>query len=263
MSFDLERFEIPDMLRCGREAREAAGGRTRMEPAADAMARYFYDGFRGADDDARQCLLVRFYKTHPYDALEPDVRRFADRVLGHPPADGSGLKCLALLASVGDEPAWCDRRRSQGHQAIPLTSADMIRQAPMIDQLIRQFGLDVQQIVRPQGEILQARGGRSFNVFHVEEARGSPYIPAQSSFVLPYGVRSVVGFGGALRSGELFAVILFTRVSLTATTAERFRNIALDVKYALFAFSDDKVFAEGRAGAQATHGPTSDSAERR
>jgi hypothetical protein len=261
LSFDLEHFEIPDMLRCGREVREAARGRTRMESGADAMARHLYDAFRDGDG-VRQCALVRFYKTHPYPALEPDLRRFADQMLGRPPADPAALKCLTLLATVGEEPAWCDRKRSQGHQAIPLASEEMIEQAPMIAQLIRQFGLEVRQVVRPEEDLLQARGGRSFNVFHVEEALGSPYIPAQREFVEQYGVRSVVGFGGALRSAELFAVILFTRVYVSAMAAERFRNIALDVKYSLFSYGEDEVFAQSGA-VTSSDGRSSDIAERR
>jgi hypothetical protein len=255
LSFDLERFEISDMLRCGRGAREAARGLDLMESAAEAMARFFYEEFRGADGE-RQCVLVRCYKTHPYGALEPEQRRFADRLLGARAAGDLPVTCLTLLATVGDEPAWCDRRRSMGHQAIPLVSVEMVEQAPMIAQLIRQFGLEIHQVLRPGGEILHARGGKSFNVFHVEEARGSPYIPAQADFVVKHGVRSVVGFGGALRSGELFATILFTRVPMGAVAAERFRNIALDVKYALFNYGDEQIFSSAPSSDARAGSPT-------
>jgi hypothetical protein len=245
VSYDLEQFGISEMLRCGREVREAAKGAERMETAAAAISRYFYDAFRDAAG-AHQCALVRFYKTHPYASLEPELQRFADRLLGGPPADRA-LRCLTLLGTIGDEDAWCDRRRSRGHRAIPLASEEMIEQAPMIAQLFRQFGLDVREVVRPGAPAVHAQSGRSFNVFHVERALGSPYIPAQDAFVVPYGVRSVVGFGGALRSGELFAVILFARATISSAVSERFRNIALDVKYALFNLGNDDVFEDAAA----------------
>jgi hypothetical protein len=249
VSFDLRQFGISEMLRCGREVRAAAAaGDGCMELAASAVVRYLYDAFRSAEEDnTRQCVLVRFYKTHPYGLLEPDLQHFADALLGAPPRD-PGIECLTLLATVGDEPEWCDRHRSRGHRAIPLASEELVEEAPMIAQLFRGFGIDVRQVVRPGAPLLQATGSRSFDVFHVAEALGSPHIPAQAGFVEPYGVRSVVGFGGALRSGELFAVILFARVPIAAQTADRFRNIALDVKYALFNIGNDAVFlASGAA----------------
>ena len=55
----------------------------------------------------------------------------------------------------------------------------------------------------------------------------------------------MIGFGGLLRTGDLFSVILFSRVRVDADSAERFRNVALDVKYALFSFRDDQVFSHG------------------
>ena len=241
--YDLERFGISEMLRCGREVREAASGAERMETAATAIVRYFHGVFRAPGDGERQCVLARFYKTHPYASLEPDLQRFADRALGGRPTDRE-MRCLTLLGTAGEEDAWCDRRRSRGHRAIPLVSEEMIEQAPMIAQLLRQFGLDVREVARPGAPAVHATTGQSFNVFHVEQALGSPYIPAQDGFVVPYGVRSVVGFGGALRSGELFAVILFSRAPIAAGVAERFRNIALDVKYALFNRGNEAVFVE-------------------
>jgi hypothetical protein len=48
----------------------------------------------------------------------------------------------------------------------------------------------------------------------------------------PFGIRSVIGFGGILR-GEMFAVVIFSRVVIPAAVANRFRNIALEVKAVL------------------------------
>jgi hypothetical protein len=84
--------------------------------------------------------------------------------------------------------------------------------------------------------------GKRHGVFHVEDALGSPYIPAQEEFVVPYGIRSVLGFGGLLFNGDLFAVILFSTVRVPATAADRFRTLALDVKSAFSRFGDADVF---------------------
>jgi hypothetical protein len=48
-----------------------------------------------------------------------------------------------------------------------------------------------------------------------------------------YGVRSVLGFGGVLVTGEFYAVILFTHVAIPPESSDRFRNVALDLKLAI------------------------------
>jgi hypothetical protein len=85
----------------------------------------------------------------------------------------------------------------------------------------------------------------SFNVFYVPEARESPYIPDQEAFVRPVGVRSVLGFGGMLPRGDMFVVILFSKVAIPRETAEMFRTLALNVKMAVLPF-DEAVFCGAR-----------------
>jgi hypothetical protein len=190
---------------------------------------------------ARACALVRFYKTHPYGQLEPPLREFAAAQLGAIAPDDA-MRCLTLMATAGDDPAWNSRHESQGHKAIPLPSADAVRSAPMVMRLIEDIGLDVDMIVNGSAPATRGPDTRTYDVFHVEEALGSPYIPAQRNFVLPYNIKSVVGFGGLLRSGELFAVILFSRVRVPVRSAVRFRTIALDVRSSLFSFDESSTF---------------------
>jgi two-component system NtrC family sensor kinase len=247
LSFDLGDFTVPNMLRCSREVRKVATHCGNMEEAARSVVQYFYDVFVDPSDGRRSCALVRFYKTHAYGKLEPDVKQFARRQLGATPADDE-MKCLTMLATIGDEPEWNDRRQSRGHQAVPLPSTEIVEQAPMIAQLVKQMGLDIADVVEPSVAVVSRNlEKRSYGVFHVENAIDSPYIPAQEDFVKRYVIRSVVGFGGLLRTGDLFAVILFSRTRIGADSAERFRNVALDVKYALFGFTEDKVFSASGA----------------
>ncbi|HYC52002.1 MAG TPA: hypothetical protein VEB19_12890 [Gemmatimonadaceae bacterium] len=217
-----------------------------MEEALDAMCRFLHDELRDPAGQ-RACALVRAYKTHPYHQLDPRDREFARGLLGADKPTPS-MRCLTLLATVGDEVRWNDRRRSQGHRAIPLPRADVIEQAPMIAKLLSEFGVDIQTVTAPES-IVYDREGKTYGVFHVEEAAGSPYIPAQADFVLKYNIRSVVGCGGSLKGADLFAIILFSRVHITRDAAERFRTIALDVKSALFNYGEDDIFA--KAGLEA------------
>jgi hypothetical protein len=247
---DLEDFGLAAMRHCSEGLQRAAQGASSMEAAASAVCRFLYDGL-GDGGEGRACVLVRFYKTHAYGSLTPDLQRFAKRAFGavaiSPPEPA--MKCLTLLATVGDEPEWNDRRASENHQAIPLPSPHVVERAPMIAQLIREFGMDLGSVVRPSADVVRALGGKSYGVFHVENAAGSPYIPAQAGFVDRYGIRSVVGFGGVLPTGDLFGVILFARVHVPVGSADRFRPLALDLRNCLVDYDDAAVFAPGPGSA--------------
>lgn len=237
---DVTDFTVGAMLRTGLALRRAVQGAATLEAAANIIVRYMYDHCV-ARDGARSIALARFYKTHQYGALEPALQRFVALQLGER-SPRSDLRCLTLLATAGDEPEWNARRSSRGHQAIPLASAEAIRAAPMIMRLIEEFGIDVDSLVSSVQPPSRGTDSRTYDVFHVEEALGSPYIPAQREFVEKYDIASVVGFGGLLRSGELFALILFSRDPISVRSATRFRTIALDVRSSLFAFDEARTF---------------------
>jgi hypothetical protein len=239
---DLTAFSLGDVVQSSSELRRAAIGAASMEEAARRIVDRLYDTVIDGSTGEGAVALVRLFKTHPYGALEPQQQRFADRLLaGQPPSPA--MKCLTLLATRGQEPAWNDRHASRGHSAIPLPSEMMIGNAPMISQLIAQLGLDVSAILRPDPAMIIDLAQQTYNVFHVADAKGSPYIPAQSDFVIPYGIRSVLGFGGMLPSGNLFATIMFTRTPVPRETADLFANIALAVKLALLPFDGGATFA--------------------
>lgn len=227
-TFDLCTFELHDMLRCGLDIRRVSRGAASLESAADTIVRYLFGAFRDPTTAEAQLALVRFYMTHPYRELEADLRLVVQLALGEAPRD-EGIKCLTLLGTAGVEEDWNDRRRSRGHRAIPLASVSMVHRAPMISQLVEQMGLSVEHLLYPDATVVPDSEGRTYNIFYVEKALGSPFIPAQTEFVKEFGIESVVGFGGMLR-GEMFAVVMFARVSVPPTVANRFRNVALEVK---------------------------------
>lgn len=240
MSYDLTTFGLGEMLKCSLALRESASAAATLEQSAQRVCRFLYDELRGGDGE-RQCALVRCYKTHPYGELNPELQEFARTALvANLP--NPAMKCLTLMATVGQTANWNSRQLSRGHQTIPLASPEMVEKAPMISQLIKEFGMDITSVLAPSPEIIRELAGKRHGVFHVESAKGSPYIPAQEDFVLRYGIRSVLGFGGMLATGDLFAVILFTTVHVTPAVADRFKTIALDVKAAFSRFREGSVF---------------------
>ncbi len=242
--YDLNTFSRSDATECGATLSGLGSGAQSMEEAANKIVRHLYENLVDEHSGPKACALARFYKTHAYGELEPDLQQFAKGIMGEEP-DSPDMKCLTLLATVGEKDEWNSRVKSAGHKAIPLPSEGFVGQIPMISRLINQLGLDVHAVLRPDPAIMVDLHEKTYNVFHVPEAVGSPYIPAQDDFVIPHGVRSVVGFGGVLPTGDLFVVILFAKVSISRETAELFEPMALNVKAAVLPFADGTIF--GRA----------------
>jgi hypothetical protein len=240
--YDLSRFSLGDMTRCGVELRRVGADASSMEEVADRIVRHLYERLGDPSGQKAACALARVFVTLPFGALEPEQQAFVESVLGHAP-ENPAMKCLTLLATAGDEPSWNSRHTSTGHRALPLPSATAVARSPMIAQLIRQLGVEIATLLSPEGRLMIDTEQHTFNVFYVEHAQGSPYIPAQDEFVRPYDIRSVLGFGGLLPTGELFATILFSRTYIPREVADLFKTLALNVKVALLPFVDRKVFA--------------------
>ena len=239
--YDIRQFTQDDMTGCRAALRQMDEGADNMEQVANRVVRYLYDQMTDSQTGEKSFALVRLFKTHPYNELDAELQRFAVGVLGHE-AESATMKCLTLLATAGSKEAWNSRKMSNGHKAIPLPSEEMVRAFPMISNLVKQFGLEVTDVLNPAPSMLVDVEQRTYNVFHVPNAAGSEYIVAQEEFVIPEGIKSVLGFGGLLPSGNLFAVIIFSRVPITPDVASRFRTISLGVTQALLPF-ETKVFA--------------------
>lgn len=250
---DITDFSVGAMLRAGIGIRAAVRGAESLEEAADRLVRYLHEQCVSQATGERSCALIRFYGTLPFRLLDPSLQAFAQSQLNGLTATPE-LRCLTLLASSGDEIRWNSRLSSRGHRAIPLPSADAIRGAPMIMRLFESLGLDVERLISGGTPAMRASESRTYEVFHVEQALGSPFIPAQTEFVVPYGIQSVLGFGGMLRNGELFSVILFSRHRIPAASAARFRTIALDARSTLFLFDEASLWRDG-ARPSAVHVP--------
>lgn len=240
--YDLSNFKMTHMTKCSAAMRHMGEGAKNMEEVANRIVHYCYNQLIDRQTGEKACALVRFYKTHPYGELDEELQKFARSLLGDYP-ESPKIKCLTLLATVGGKPEWNSRKNSVGHKSIPLPSEQAVVRIPMISQLIRQLGLEIRDVVEQKPDLLVKLEQKTYNVFHVSEAVGSSFIPAQKEFVIPFGIKSVLGFGGMLPSGDLFVIIMFSKVRISHETAELFKTIALSVKIALLPFVYRAVFA--------------------
>lgn len=246
--YDLGRMRLADMTNASSQLRKLGAGARSMEEVSQRVAQWIFDSFGDAVSGEKGCALVRVYKTHMFGALSPELQTFAAESSSEK-LDAT-VRCLVLLGTVGVEPTWCTRAASKNHKAIPLPSADAVARLPMVAQLVSQLGIDVAHLIadrdRPAAPLVDP-AERTYNVFHVEHAAGSAHIPAQD-FVQRYGVHSVLGCGGQLPDGELFATILFSRLPIGTETAGAFKPLTLALKLALMPFKADRVFHGGADG---------------
>ena len=228
----LRSFQLRDMTACGAILRRLGAGANTFDEVADRLVRHLYTSLTLAQTGEPACVLIRLFKTSPYGLLAPNLKALADQKLGG--ATGSpSMTCLTLVASAGSCPDWNDPALSTCFRVIPLDTPDALNRLPMFSRLFQQLGVELPGRVGNEQTLLVDPREHAFNVFHVQEAAGSPYVPAQEGFVLKYGVRSVLGFGAPLPDGEVFSIILFSRDVIPESTAQLFKPLALCAQTAL------------------------------
>ena len=240
--YEFDNLKMSDMVKCGIDIRALGKNAKSMEDAANEAVSYFFENFINKQTGEKSCALVRLFKTHNVDELPTPLQDFANTLLQE--KTGSKLyKCLTLLATAGIEKSWNDRKKSAGHRAIPLPSEEVVNRIPMMRNLIKQMGLDVKTVINPDPKLMTDLSQKTFNVFYVSDALNSPYIPAQDNFVKTYGIKSVLGFGSILPSGNVFVVIIFSKTKIERDTANLFNTLALNIKMLIMPFADN-VFSD-------------------
>ena len=234
-------YGLSALLECSMALRSVGDGATSMEDAAGRVVRFLRSHFVDKRTGNSALPLVRLYLTQRTDHLEPSVRDFAIAA-GTDSRLGPDVVCLALLGTAGEEAAWNDRQRSVGHKAIPLPSVEAVQRLPMVWKLFEQLGVDARRVVDADRELPLELERRPYDVFYVADARDHPSVPAQADFVIPYGVRSAIGFGGVLPDRETFAVVAFSSVPIPEPAVDAFVAAALATKLALLGFVGGRVF---------------------
>lgn len=181
---------------------------TSVEEACTLLCGELCERCRAGAGEERSLVLSRIYLSLPFSALDPGSAAFAREKFGVSPAPGDLF--LTLVGTRGDHPDWCDRKSSKGHRAIPL-NRQTVTTVPMLARCFQQIGFDLELVLKAERGIHLDGVSSAFGLFHVEEALGSPFVPAQDEFVQPRGVRSVVGCGTMLPNGAVSIWIGFSR----------------------------------------------------
>jgi len=214
-----------EFLRNPRNITERIKASAALTQASQKFTELLYETFR------ESIILTRMFVTVPFSRL-PDTNK--DFVMGLARKTGitdlirDETPVLSLLGTSGQEAAWNDRRRSEGHVGIPLASADFIEAIPMMSRLLKSLGADLDWIDSKDSDIVTKTLGSMSGVFFVEDAKtesdskGRKIIAAQD-FVDTYNVRTVFGVGGGISRTPYFVVnINFLKDTVTEPYIERF-----------------------------------------
>ncbi|MBF0317062.1 MAG: GAF domain-containing protein [Nitrospirae bacterium] len=234
--FDILNFSLDDMMTCGHLIRQSTAGCECMEEAANEILKVIYNKFTDSDTGEGNFALVRFFKTHRFGNLPNELKQTILERFDQDPQDDTN--CLTLLSTYGIEEAWNRRQNSEGHQVIPLYNVSFVNSLPMIAAMLSQLGVDIHDVVANDTQRQFINSDKTYGVFYIYDATDNPLVPAQEGFVIPYGVKSVLGFGGELPNGEIFAVMMFCRVYLSNDIAAMFKTLALSVQYAIAPFKN-------------------------
>lgn len=257
--YKVQKITLRDISECGFALRHLGRNASSMEDVCNNIIEYLYQHIIDKESGEKACALIRIFKTHSYGQLTSELQESARKMLDNHEVDSS-LKCLILMATAGELPEWNSRHKSVGHKAIPIANKEAISRIPMLSQLFQQLDLNPDALVQPDPNLFTDLEQRMYNVFYIPDALESPYIPAKTSFVIPFNVKSVVGFGGLLPSGNMFAIIMFLKVLVPPITVDLFRPLALNVKMAILPFDEGIIFSDEpqpilNTQAKTTHNP--------
>lgn len=114
--YDVSNFTIRDMTECCKVVRTIGKGAKNMEEVSNSIVNHLYVNLIDGQSGNKACSLVRFFKTHTFAKLDPELQNFSKNVSGNSTVFPE-TKCLTLLATVGENPAWNSRKTSKGHRA--------------------------------------------------------------------------------------------------------------------------------------------------
>lgn len=225
----LTALSLMDVVRCIARVREQAASAVSLEEFAQGLMECCQDTFHLPHTSDPEIVLGRCFVTRPFRELSDEVQAWLQQGEDRISDPSTGL-CLSLVGSAGLVAGLNDPTVSSLYRAIPIDSDRFAIRFPMFAEIFRQIGISISDRRFGSGAMNVGAVGTGCNVFSVPVAQGSPDIPAQSEFVRPYGVRSVVGFGGWYGQEQYFLVVMFSGVAIPSESVELLRLLALAVR---------------------------------
>ncbi len=207
MPVDESGWSWAQILDCCIRVRNAPTEAGSLAEVATTIVRELRGAFP-AGSDQLAFVLARLFTAERLEDLPERLQQLAANRSAEPLAPGT--RCLTLLGTDGDLVEWQSPTTSRAHQVIPLPSRDPLSRAPTVAALVRELGMDAAALLDEVDPADFDRVGTHSDVFYVADAPGIQRLIPDQLLVAEHGVRSVVGFGGLLPAGRMFAVVLFS-----------------------------------------------------
>ncbi|MBC8551127.1 MAG: hypothetical protein H8D23_15895 [Candidatus Brocadiales bacterium] len=229
MQIKIKELTITDIFELSQIIKKKCRERSNLEEIAQELMNILYQTFI-TDSGKSALVLSRFFKSNAYEYLPDDIKTYIhnQECKDEIPVQN---RYLTLLGTTGDLDEWNYRKASNGHQALPLYDPHIVSNIPMLSALLNQIGFDIFDLTQPDNNIIINKEEHKFGVFCVEDAKGNRLIPKQAEFVEPFGIKSVIGFGGRYKTGQIYAIIMFCRERISRETAKLFISLNPTVKF--------------------------------
>ena len=231
MQIKIKELTLANVFELSQILKERCKELSSLEEIAQELMNTFCQVFI-TDSGKSAFVLSRFFKSCIYEELPDDIKIYIQHQEGKEEVPAQN-KYLTLLGTSGDLEEWKCRKESKDHQVLPLYDYKTTNNIPMLSALINQIGFDIFEAVKHDKNIIINKINmeeHDFGIFCVEEARGSKHIPKQAEFVEPFGIKSVIGFGGVYKTDNIYAIIVFSREKISSEKAKMFLSLNPSVK---------------------------------
>lgn len=210
--YDIERFTLKEMTLCGQALRQIGPQSKSLEEVASKTCEQLYEQVVTQKGE-RAFALVQFFH-----------------------ASSNTLSMLAAAGANTNEKETIEDQTVQLYNGTP--------SSPIVMQMLSAFGVIKEIPALPKAELLVEGDQKQYNVFYIPDAQTSLLFAQQGEFVERFGIKSVIGYGGVLPSGRIFACLMFAKVLIPTQTAQLFKPFALNTKLAVLPFDGDPAAKE-------------------
>lgn len=220
----LSRFSVDDLEVLSRALRAYGEGDPDMCRAAELITGHLDASLR--DERGRpSCAAITLHKTHRFDGLPHDLQVAARAV---DPSVDAGTSCLVLLAAVAES----DAARPQT-PALPLTD-QVYGERPVLLSLLSAMGLDRTLLADPAEVVLRGIHRTELEAFVLRDIAGTEWLTDEEREALrALDVEMLLTIGGALPTGDIFLLSVFSHEPVDDRAAWVFRTLAPAIKAAL------------------------------
>jgi len=235
--FNLATFNIDDLARCTKSVNKLGSDSETSADFASSLVTYLYDHFKN-EAGKPACALIRFFQTMPYANIGKELQSIVDEELQQQQGDDL-MTCMILRATRGHIAEWNSTRYSNQHRVIPMPNEKTISRVPMLSQLIRALGFRLTGAGNSVNSADASSKTNQQDVLLVADPGDNSIIPEQAGFVVPFGIKSALGLGSLLPSGNMFALLMFTNVDLPVEIRETLKSLLKVINLRLSQFDDN------------------------